>query len=95
MFVSEILLKTSGEAQYDCNPAKGRLGPLGRINLLVGPNNSGKSRLLRSLEVSIRKDYSMITQIWQRHGTSYASRLIRVLTTSILKNDWRSVGSGL
>jgi AAA15 family ATPase/GTPase len=35
------------ELRYKTPGPDGRIGPLKKVNLIVGPNNSGKSRLLR------------------------------------------------
>ena len=47
-------------SSYECRPEDRVLGPLSLINLFVGPNNSGKSRLLRYLFVNQGFDYSVL-----------------------------------
>lgn len=47
-----------------------------RLNLLIGPNNSGKSRLLRSLYVSDASEFSVgVNAETQRYGENFAMLL--------------------
>ncbi len=54
MHIREILLPQSMHAAFKTE-LTGRLTQLQRMNLIVGPNNSGKSRLLRSLVPALRQ----------------------------------------
>jgi hypothetical protein len=56
------------ELIYTTPGPDGRIGPLNKINLIVGPNNSGKSRLLRSIaRCRVSQAFSVdlkLTQLW-------------------------------
>ncbi|MBI3820076.1 MAG: ATP-binding protein [Planctomycetes bacterium] len=43
-------IKLPENGSYECNP-DGGLAPLSIVNLFIGANHSGKSRLLRALSV--------------------------------------------
>lgn len=56
------------ELRYTTPGPEGRIGPLKNVNLIVGPNNSGKSRLLRSIaRCRVSRAFSVdleLTQLW-------------------------------
>jgi predicted ATP-dependent endonuclease of OLD family len=56
------------ELRYTTPGPDGRIGPLNSINLIVGPNNSGKSRLLRAIaRCRVSQTFSVdlkLTQLW-------------------------------
>lgn len=47
--ISDIFLPETLSAQFDIVGVRTRLSGLNRINIFIGPNNSGKSRLMRGL----------------------------------------------
>lgn len=54
-WVIDCLAKRA-EDKFSCYPLHDRIGPLKRINIFVGPNNSGKSRLMRRILASVREN---------------------------------------
>jgi predicted ATP-dependent endonuclease of OLD family len=56
------------ELRYKTPGPDGRIGPLKKVNLIVGPNNSGKSRLLRSIaRCRVSRAFSVdlkLTRLW-------------------------------
>jgi predicted ATP-dependent endonuclease of OLD family len=56
------------ELRYKTPGPDGRIGPLKKVNLIVGPNNSGKSRLLRSIaRCRVSRAFSVdlkLTKLW-------------------------------
>ena len=70
MLAEAQLMKQDGdtELRYTTPGPDGRIGPLKKVNLIVGPNNSGKSRLLRSIaRCRVTRAFSVdleLTQLW-------------------------------
>lgn len=73
--VREVNLKTRG-LTYKFEPFEFRFAPLSKINLLVGPNNSGKSRLMRAVIHSLT-DNEYVP--WSKDVNGYWSALARCL----------------
>lgn len=72
-WVAEVQLDQQSVGTHKAFPIPDRLGPLGRMNLFIGANNSGKSRLLRSLWNSLNEslfcDNSEIVSLWYELAT--------------------------
>lgn len=55
MDIIEILVPSDLDGLYTANPFSHRIGPLEKVNIFVGPNNSGKSRLLRGMMRELKR----------------------------------------
>ncbi|MEW4529299.1 ATP-binding protein [Maioricimonas sp. JC845] len=64
--IREIQLPQNLAASYTANGVGNRITGLGRLNVFIGPNNSGKSRLLRGLFSVERLEYGPTDEISER-----------------------------
>ena len=55
MGIIELLVPSDLDGLYTAAPFPHRIGPIGQVNIFVGPNNSGKSRLLRSIMRELKR----------------------------------------
>lgn len=93
-WVADIQLDQHTVGTHAAFPIPERLGPLGRMNLFIGANNSGKSRLLRSLWNSLFEslfcDNTEIVNLWYELATlpdlEYGSQVCQMTQGSQVVN---------
>ncbi len=89
--ISEIHLPEEIRSQYLCDPKTDAITNLNRVNIFIGPNNSGKSRLLRFL-FKIIFEYQLDNYDY-KSISSLATNLSNDIENLLHQNHIASLGS--
>jgi len=83
MIFSEVLIEKEDKLEYQFEGTGNRLTNLSRVNMFVGANNSGKSRLMRSLYSSDKMQYQSDEGSVEKLGYAFEEyyRYLQVLPT--------------
>lgn len=100
-FIDEILIPDSISSFFSSDRFRNALPGLRKLNVLLGPNNSGKSTLLRSLfgegpslrvsnggnaeSVKLRESLNILSSAFEQHPEISELRMLKSMSTSLMQ----------